>query len=832
MTDKLFAPKKKEKKKKKEGCDLCLLHEKCSSPKLSVYGKGRKKILILAANPTQREDQLGVPYQGDTGKVIRQALKPTGIDLKRDCWYINTVRCHTKKTTTKHINSCRTLLLQDIERLKPDKIIVLGEVALQSLLGARTSITGITKWTGQSIPDQELGCWIFPLQSPKYLIANEYNIIAKKFFEKEFAEAIKHNKEFPDNTVKKEQLNLITSSHGATVYLEGLLAFPPEKLAFDYETTGIKPYAEGHEIVCVSFCFGDVATCFPMFNDKPFRKALRRVLTHPKIKKSAANIQYEDNWTKEILGYNVVNWYWDTMLGTHSLDNRGGVSGLKFQTYVRFGELEYGKSVEKYIKSEDKSNNSFNKMKECPLVDLLTYCALDSFYEYKLGLIQEKELTEDTGKVGFDFFMEGALLFAEIHRNGMRVDVSYLKKQNKILLRKMKRLSDKIMNSEEVQKWNDDKKEFNFNSDAMLRTLLFDILKYTPSKKTKGGSPSVDAEALGKLKDDIPIVKLISKWKKLYKIQNTYLAGFIREETYGYIHPHFNLHTTKSNRSSSNGINFQNIPKRELLAYKTVRSGVIPRPGNQILEVDFSGMEVCISASYNKDPALIKYITDPITDMHRDTAVQLFMREKIPEGDERYLAKNSFVFPQFYGDYYKSCAESLWDRMSSSSKEHLESVGIKKYMQFENHVKAVEYDFWKKRFKVYDKWRSTKWNKYIRKLKLKSYTGFCYTGVMKKNEVINFEIQGSAFHVLLWCCIQLQKWLKDNNMKTKIIGQIHDSIILDVVPSELAELKPIIRQITCVDSREHFSWINVPLNIDADITEIDGNWAKLKKEEI
>ncbi|MCP4764554.1 MAG: hypothetical protein GY870_22450, partial [archaeon] len=831
MNQKLFKPKKKTKKAviKKVGCEVCKLHEKCNSPKLPVYGKGAKKILILASSPTQREDEIGVPYQGETGKLLRKALLSTKINLKTDCWHVNGVRCYTKKVTNSNINMCRPLLLETIKELKPEKIIVLSKEALQSLLGDRTSITGITKWTGEAIPDQELKCWIFPLQDPIYIIKNKFNVMAEKFFKDELIAAVQHDKEFPDNIVKEEQLNLITSSYGACIYLEGLAKMPPEAITFDYETTGLKPHAKGHKILCVSFSYGDRATCFPIFPDKEFQRALRKIIGNPKIKKIAANIQFEDTWTKEILGYSVKNWHWDTMIGQHILNNRSGVSGLKFQTYIKYGILEYDKPVEKYIKSNDKSNNAFNKLEECPQVDLLTYCALDSLFTWDLYQDQLISLTDETGKIGFDLFMEGAVEFALTHQNGMCVDTDYYNKQNKILLRKMDRLSNKILTSEEVGKWNEEK-EFNFNSDTMLRKLLFDILKYKPSKETAGGKASVDAEALNKLKDDIPILKYILQWKKLHKIQNTYLAGYLREEVDGVIHSNFMLHTTRSFRSSSANVNSQNVPKRELLAYKTVRTGVIPRPGNQLLEVDFSGAEVCISASYNQDPELVNYIIDPKTDMHRDVAVQIFKRKEKPEGDERFLAKNSFVFAQFYGDYYKSCAKSLWERMTDQSKEHLKEQKIKSYIQFENHIKAIEYDFWKKRFKVYDKWKTQTWNKYIQKKVIKSHTGFYYTGVMQKNDALNYAIQGSSFHVLLWAFIQISKYIKDNNMKTKIIGQIHDSIVFDVCPVELSILKPVIRKIMCEDTRKQFPFIKVPLNIDAEVSSIDGNWAEMKEE--
>ena len=85
---------------------------------------------------------------------------------------------------------------------------------------------------------------------------------------------------------------------------------------------------------------------------------------------------------------------------------------------------------------------------------------------------------------------------------------------------------------------------------------------------------------------------------------------------------------------------------------------------------------------------------------------------------------------------------------------------------------------------------------------------------------------GSAFHCLLWSFIQMDKWLIANKMDTKLIGQIHDSMILDVHPDERTAVVEKIKQITCKDLSNHWAWIIVPLNVDLDIAPVDGSWAE------
>ena len=108
---------------------------------------------------------------------------------------------------------------------------------------------------------------------------------------------------------------------------------------------------------------------------------------------------------------------------------------------------------------------------------------------------------------------------------------------------------------------------------------------------------------------------------------------------------------------------------------------------------------------------------------------------------------------------------------------------------------------------------------------------------MSRNDVINYPVQGAAFHILLWSLIEATKaflnerFLKER-FRTRIIGQIHDAIILDVYPPELEQVVKIMRCIMCNDVTHHFEWINVPLDIDAEISPVDKSWADKEHYEL
>ncbi len=214
----------------------------------------------------------------------------------------------------------------------------------------------------------------------------------------------------------------------------------------------------------------------------------------------------------------------------------------------------------------------------------------------------------------------------------------------------------------------------------------------------------------------------------------------------------------------------------------------------------------------------------------------------------RYCSKNKFVFPEFYGSWYFSCAPALWEaietmklhtRDGTSLRDYLKTKGISKLGSLERgskpvkgtfmyHIKDVENDFWNNRFKVYKQWRADWYKDYQENLEFTTLTGFTISGIMQKNEVINYPVQGVAFHCLLWSLIRLQKLLKKYNMKSLIIGQIHDSIVADVVDTELYDYLQIANQVLTVDIKKHWNWIITPIEIEAEVAPVGKSWYEKK----
>lgn len=437
-------------------------------------------------------------------------------------------------------------------------------------------------------------------------------------------------------------------------------------------------------------------------------------------------------------------------------------------------------------------------------------------------------------RAAYRLMHDGILTLTEIERTGMRIDVEYCKRQIDVLDRRIGRLVKVLHDTKDVLEWKSiHKDKFNLESPRQLADYLYKHKGLIPAKMTEKGNASVDDESLRTLKE--PFVQDLLRIRRLKKTRDTYLKGILSEVSDdGLLHPFFNLHTVKTFRSSAQSPNFQNLPIRDKEMGKIIRQAFIPRPGHRFGGVDYAAIEVKIAACYHHDQTMLEYIRNPSSDMHRDMAMECYkLKQDQVTKQSRYCAKNMFVFPQFYGDWYKSCATSLWsaiDEMSLQTadglpmREHLRFQGIQNYNRFESHIKQVEDRFWNDRFPAYAEWKRQWIKQYERTGRIYMLTGFTCSGAMGRNDVVNYPVQGSAFHCLLWSLIRLHDWLKREKMQSKIVGQIHDEITLDSFAEEQDRVLKRAREIMCEEIRQEWKWIVVPLEIEAEFAPVDRSW--------
>jgi len=330
-------------------------------------------------------------FQDKAGKFLQRTYKKLGIDLFEDCLSTTAVQCYSDTEPTNYeIDCCRRRILQLIKEYQPKVIVLFGMIAVYSVIGHRwkKDLGKITKWRGWTIPDQDLQTWICPVFTSDFVLENDMG--AEETIWKNDLKQVKEllwedaNTTYKFPIYKEPDIEIIEDL--------SVLYNIKHTFAFDYETTGLKPHAQGHKIVCCAVAdTEDHAYVFMMPKTKKELQPLIDLLEDESVGKVAQNMKFEKTWTEVRLRTEVKHFVWDTMLASHLLDNRTGVTGLKWQTYVQFGIMDYSSEVEPYLKAKDNDNaNAINRIEELIALPggkekLMKYCGYDAINELRLA---------------------------------------------------------------------------------------------------------------------------------------------------------------------------------------------------------------------------------------------------------------------------------------------------------------------------------------------------------------------------------------------------------------------------------------------------------------
>lgn len=386
-------------------CGKCGLYRNCSSPKMPVTGEGRRGVLICAEAPGAEEDEQGVQLVGPVGQYFRRELDRLGVSLDRDCWKTNSIICRppgNRNPTNNEIDHCRPSLLNAIDELQPKVIILLGKPAVRSLIGWlwRDDPGSIGRWVGWRIPDQKLNTWICPTWHPSYLLReqssdeNKYRVL-QIWFRRHLEAAFRLSRQpwkkpsrwSDDVKIEMDPDVAARCIDRITKYAE---SHPQTLVAVDYETDRLKPDAPDARIVSCAVAWGDSNglvgnLSYPMVGVA--RDATGRFM-RSSVRKIVANKGFEIRWTLAEFGHGVRNVVWDTMHDAHLLDNRPGITGVKFLAYAMLGQSPWDKSIRPYLEAD--TSNAPNRIHELRIEDLLRYGGMDSIIEFRLALRQAK----------------------------------------------------------------------------------------------------------------------------------------------------------------------------------------------------------------------------------------------------------------------------------------------------------------------------------------------------------------------------------------------------------------------------------------------------------
>lgn len=848
-----------------EKCTKCGLHQKCESPFTKVYGEGRMETLLVLDKPSQQEDRGRSPYSGQTMSRVIDYFGDIGIDVRTAFWKYNAVQCYTKKVDDAIPGFCRDNLLSVIKRYRPKHIITVGQIAAKTTFGHLCEMPRIESLPFNHIPLHDFNAWIHPTMNPARM--NTQN--EKAYFARSIHDIVQEiKKDKPRIKVNPfENVEVLTDYDDVLDAIESLYLLEDPLFAWDVEATGLKPHWDRHFITSVGVATRKRVFAFPLYHNDAYdgdldlsddvQDAWSIVMKDKRIKKIAHNRKFDETWWEVTTGDTVHGGLQCTATNQHLLDHRPDTKRLKWQAFRRWGIVEYDKKAKPYIESPNKGAKEKNRMHEMPLREQLLYVGADAYLTLKLSDEQDGEYAEsDNPKKHAPrlLFHESTDTLKRIEQRGIPCSIEYYEEKELELLDKMDEAQDIIRDDKGVKEFKRRyNKEFKQTSPIDLKTVLFDIKKHPKEgiKRTDKGNISVDEKALKDIDD--PICSAILDYRKYHKLNNTYMSQFLRNDVDGRMYPVFSLVIPRSYRGSSFDPNFQNIPKHWEYANVTCRGGLVPDEGMGMGEMDFKGVEVSTSASYHKDPNFIDYLITPGTDMHRDNTCDLWKvgTEQLNEwladpalekifGKIRYHSKNCWTFPQFYGDWYGSCAPELWKQVITKNKmvlpngvpvlEHIKGHGIMNLADFTQHCKEVEDILWNHRFKVYTEWKNEVNDFYLEHGYVETFMGFRFTGLLDTKQTSNYPIQGTAFHLLLWCLNRLDKWMVREKLRSYIFGQIHDSIVFVWHPAELRYIKEKMTQICTIDLVKEFDWINVPIGIDIELCgllEDGGNFSNI-----
>ena len=438
---------------------------------------------------------------------------------------------------------------------------------------------------------------------------------------------------------------------------------------------------------------------------------------------------------------------------------------------------------------EDVAREQLNLLIDEKADDAAKAC-YEAYTAYAAAPILEEKLREqEMDRLFFDIEMPLVFTLFDMEQAGVKVEAEALKAYGSQLGSRIVELEKEIYGLAG--------EEFNINSPKQLGVILFEKLGMPHAKKTKTGY-STAADVLDKLAPDHPIVAKILEYRQLTKLKSTYadgLAVYIGKD--GRIHGKFNQTVTATGRLSSTEPNLQNIPVRMELG-RLIRKVFVPQEGCVFVDADYSQIELRILAHCSGDEQLIRAYREA-RDIHRMTASQVF---HTPFDEVTDLQRRNAKAVNF-GIVYGISSFGLSQDLSITRKEAAQYIehyfetypGIKKFLDDSvAHAKEKGYAV-----TLFGRRRP------VPELKSSNF--------MQRNfgerVAMNAPIQGTAADIIKIAMIGVNEELKKRNMKSRLILQVHDELLIEAAESEVDEVKAILK-----DKMENAADLSVPLIAD------------------
>ena len=558
--------------------------------------------------------------------------------------------------------------------------------------------------------------------------------------------------------------------------------------ALDTETTSLDPLAA--RLVGISFAVapGDSAY-LPLGHDYagapvqlPCEEALSRLaawLASPANAKIGQNLKYDQHVFANH-GLALAGIAHDTLLQSYVLES--GKEGVRGHDLGQLALRHLGLQTIPFeaLCGKGASQIGFNQV---AVEQAAEYGAEDSDLCLRLHERLYPQIQADAGLAHIygEIEMPSREVLFRMERNGVLIDADALAQQSNEL---GKRLLELEQQAHELAG-----QPFNVNSPKQLAEILFKKLELPVKKKTPSGTPSTDEEVLSELALDYPLPKVLLESRQLAKLKGTYtdkLPKMVNAQT-GRVHTSYAQAVAVTGRLASSDPNLQNIPVRSAEG-RRIRSAFVAPAGSSIVSADYSQIELRIMAHLSEDARLLDAFAHG-EDVHRATAAEIFGVTPIEVGpDQRRVAK-VINFGLIYGMSAFGLARQL-DLERSAAQSYIERYfarypGVAKYMESTRNAAkmngCVETVFGRRL-----------WLPEIRAAQVGRRQG-------AERAAINAPMQGTAADLIKLAMIAVQRWIEHEQLRTKLIMQVHDELVLEVPDDELVrvrvELPPLMTQV-------------------------------------
>ncbi len=581
--------------------------------------------------------------------------------------------------------------------------------------------------------------------------------------------------------------------------LAATLSSTKQPVSWDTETSGLNPFEA--ELVGIGCCWGDSISeiaYIPLSHIEgqnlkweDVKAVLKPILEDASYPKYLQNAKF-DRLMFKASGIELAGVVFDTMIASYVIDPEASHKlDDMANNLLQIRTVSYKTLVGKC-----------KSIAEVAIPLVAQYCGMDTYLTYQLVPILQAQLT-DVPEL-WDLFQNVEMplepILAEMEWRGIRIDKEYLGLFSSEL--------EKDLDALAIAAYAQAGREFNLNSPKQLSEILLELLgeKFIKKSRKSATGYSTDVAVLNKLEGDHPLIDTILENRTLAKLKSTYvdaLPSLIQAST-GRVHTDFNQTVTSTGRLSSSNPNLQNIPIRTAFS-KRIRAGFLPKADWILMSADYSQIELRILAHLSQEPELMRAFNAD-EDVHRVTAQLLLEKEEVTS-DERRLAKIIN-----YGVIYGMGAQKFSRDIGVSvklAKQFIEKFN-QRYEKIFTYMQDVEFEAERDGYVKTLLGR----RRYFRNLS--QMNGYQKAALLRS--AVNAPIQGTSADIIKVAMLKVNELL--SGYEARLLLQVHDELVFEVPPDEVAELQPKIK--TAMESALELS---VKLEVDIHVGK---NWMEAK----